>query len=43
MNTGNKFMSAMDARLGETIARARRAQERAARGAAPNVVMYRRV
>ena len=43
MNTGNKFMSAMDARLGETIARARRAQEKAARGAAPNVVAYRRV
>ena len=43
MNTGNKFMSAMDARLGETIARARRAQEKAARGATPNVVAYRRV
>tara|TARA_B100000902_G_scaffold397220_1_gene460335 strand:- start:74 stop:463 length:390 start_codon:yes stop_codon:yes gene_type:complete len=42
MNRGMTFKSALDARLGNRMASARRAQEDAARGATANTVVYRR-
>lgn len=42
MNKGATFKSALDARLGNRMASARRAVEDAARGATSNTVVYRR-
>lgn len=42
MNKGMTFLSALDAKLGERMANARRAREEAAKGATMNTRVYRR-